>query len=115
MSKLYAMWIKKRSRFFRWYECSYCGYKSLSTIWNDDVIYRKCPNCFFEMENGVQPPKTVYDISKLPPIGKCLKDENAFQDNRCLHCGWNETEYRRRLQCPLVLKDGLWHLNIAKK
>ena len=58
--------------------------------------------------------KIVWDISQLPPIGKCLRyGPIAPKGNYCLTCGWNETEYRRRLQCPWVQKDGLWHLDIS--
>jgi hypothetical protein len=123
MSKIYAAWVKRENRLYEWNECSNCGYKSISTIWHEDVVFPVCPGCGLPMENGgVQESKfkivqqrPVYDISKLPPIGKCLKSEKASQDSRCLNCGWNETEHRRRLQCPWVLKGGLWHIDISRK
>lgn len=109
-----AQWIKRKNALIAWNECSHCGYKSISTVFGDEIKPATCPGCGLIMTDFKEK-KDDYDPRKLPIIGACRRfSRDCIRGENCVTCGWNETEFQRRIHSPWKTnKMGLKYLDIS--
>lgn len=110
-----ATWVRRKNRLLSWSQCTHCGYKSIDTIFGDKYEPNTCPSCGLLMADPAPPKDDDYDPRRLPIIGRCLKNSReCIRGENCIACGWNETEFLRRIHCPWKTnKDGLRYLDIS--
>lgn len=110
-----AKWRRGHSAIFSWNECTLCGHREYDNIWGEQSKPKRCPGCYQEIEPEKKP--EPFDYSKLPPVGRC-RAHTCIQDrldrDLCLTCGFNETEFQRRIHLPWSINDnGLLYKNIS--
>ena len=111
------VWKRKKNAIYSWNECSNCGNRVYDNIFGEQFRPPICPCCGKEMAKEEK--EKPFDIRKLPPIGKCLAHtciQDRLERDLCLHCGFNETEFQRRIHLPWsVNKDNKYYKNVTVK
>ena len=102
-------WRRGHNAIYSWNECTGCLFRLYDNIWGEQFKPPICPHCGQAMKEDK--PKKVFDIRKLPPIGRCNTHYciyDRLDRELCLHCGFNETEHQRRIHLP-------WSVNAENK
>ena len=112
-----AQWKRGSNRLYSWNECSECGYKSMDTVFGEEIKPERCPECNSEMAGVIHPKPGRYKPSWYRQLEGCMAFfcvYGARVKERCVTCGFNVDEHCRRMNLPWVLdENGLLHKNIG--
>lgn len=110
-------WLRKTSRFFSWNECPKCGYKSVDTVFGEEIKPEKCPRCETKLLAKPKPKPMQYKPSWYKQIDGCMAYFCQFglkTKERCARCGFNAEEHCRRMNLPWSVNEkGLLYKNIG--
>lgn len=101
-------WERKTSRFFSWNECPACGYKSIDTVFGEEIKPDECPGCGMRLLHESKPKPKQFKPSWYKQIDGCMAYFCQFGvrvKERCASCGFNVEEHCRRMNLPWSVNE----------